>query len=123
MCWSDCDRRRTEPNAERGTRNSCSDFRVPTSALLFLRRERQGHPVGPAEPVLRGILAAAGAPPQVHDVVLLRHLARRAIGPPVHGEPAIAGGIRQVRAPVAAHAFDREPLEWGPPVGRVPLLT
>src|SRR2546422_10928284 len=33
-------------------------------------------PICPAEPVLRRVLAAAGAPTQVGDVVLLRHLAR-----------------------------------------------
>src|SRR2546430_5330811 len=146
MCWSDCDRSATnewdrrsfasrayralaQDDKPRGAFETKKEARKPVilsaegAKDLLLSKERQGHPVGPPEPVLRGILAAAGAPPQVHDVVLLRHLARRTIGPPVHGEPAIAGGIRQVRAPVAAHAFDREPLEWGPPVGRVPLLT
>src|SRR2546422_11494127 len=98
-------------------------IRRPPRSTLFPYTTLFRHPVGPPEPVLRRILAAAGSPPQVHDVVLLRHLAGRAIGPPVHGEPAIAGGVRQVRAPVAAHAFDREPLERGPPAGRVPLLT
>src|SRR6059036_4014057 len=58
-----------------------------------LRRsdERQRDAVGPPEPVLRRVLAAAGPPREVHDVVLLHHLARRAIGAPVQDKPPVAG--------------------------------
>src|SRR5205085_8245065 len=67
------------------------------------RGERQRHPVRPPEAVLRGVLAPAGAPMQVHHVVLLRHLAGRGIGTPAEGEPTVAGSIGEVGAPVAAH--------------------
>src|SRR3989449_9384057 len=80
-------------------------------------------PICPAEPVLRRVLAAAGAPTQVGDVVLLRHLARRAIGLPVQGQPAVAGGSGQGGAAVAANPLDRQPLQGRPPVGGVRLLT
>src|SRR6266581_1046920 len=81
------------------------------------------HPVRPSEPILRGVLAPARPPPQVDHVVLLRHLARRLIGAPVQGEPAVARPRGEVRPPVAAHPLDRQPLERRPPVGGVPLLS
>ncbi len=37
-------------------------------------------------------------------------------------EPAIAGGPGDIGSAIAAHAFDREPLERRPPVGGIPLL-
>src|SRR5439155_11160590 len=84
--------------------------------------ERQRHPVGPPEPVLRRVLAAARPPAQVDDVVLLRHSARRLIGAAVEREPAVARAGGEVAPPVAAHAFDRQPLERWPPVRGIPLL-
>src|SRR6266540_1967363 len=80
-------------------------------------------PRAPAQRVLRRVLSAAGRPIQAHHVVLLRHLARLSIRVPVQGEPAVAGGIRQVRAAVAPHRLDRQPLEGRPPVGGIPLLA
>src|SRR5205809_481083 len=77
----------------------------------------------PKRSVPRRVLAAAGAPSQVGDVVLLRHLARRAIGLPVQGQPAVVRGSGQVGAAVAANPLDRQPLQGRPPVGGVPLLT
>src|SRR6185295_10826209 len=48
--------------------------------------------------LLRGVLAAAGAARQVHDVVLLRHLSRRLIGSPIEREPALTRQVGQVPA-------------------------
>src|SRR4029077_2261123 len=67
--------------------------------------------------------AAPGPALQVHDVVLLGHLARRAIGTLVQREPPVAGGISQIRATVASHALDRQPFQGRPSVGGIPLLT
>ncbi len=89
----------------------------------LLSRERQGDAVGPSETVLRGVLASPGAPAQVGDVVLLVHLAGRAVGRPVERQPAIAGGVGEVATAVAPHSLDGEPHERGPPVGGVPLLA
>src|SRR5439155_8594340 len=101
--------------------------RVPSAgrrgAGSLVGGERQRHAVRPPKAVLRGILSTAGPPLQVEDVVLLGHLAGRAIGAPVHREPPLAGGIGQTRATVAAHALDRQPFQRRPSVGGVPLLT
>src|SRR5437773_11567466 len=90
---------------------------------LLLRSERQRYAVRPPEPVLRRVLSAARAPCQVGHVVLFRHLARRAIGLPVQGQPTAEGGSGQVSADVAANSLDRPPSHGRPSDGGVPLLT
>src|SRR5688572_24857160 len=95
----------------------------PLSSSLHLCAEGQRHAVGPAEAVLIGILAAAGLFGQIHDVVLLRHLACGLIRPAVEREPSVARRVREAGTTVTAHAFHRDPLERRPSVGRVPLLA
>src|SRR5206468_5476764 len=56
------------------------------------------------------------------SVVLLRHSARRLIGAAVEREPPVARAGGEVAPPVAAHGFDRQPLERWPPVRGIPLL-
>src|SRR5437762_13613624 len=109
---------------ERGTSEPVprSAFRLPRSPKVSGPLQRQRHPVGPPEPVLRGVLAATRPPAQIDDVVLLRHSARRLIGAAVEREPAVARAGGEVAPPVAAHAFDRQPLERWPPVRGIPLL-
>ena len=59
----------------------------------------------------------------MHDVVFLLHTACRVVRTLQQREPAAGGVIREIRAAVAAHPFDREPLERRPAVRRVPLLA
>src|SRR6185437_11784979 len=75
--------------------------------------------VGPAEAVLKGILASA-AGKVVFDVVLLDQLAL--VGEDaLHGrEPAAGYLVRQRRLVVAAEAHHRDPLQGRPTIGRIP---
>src|SRR5256884_7421886 len=108
-------------SASSARRSGCRGGGISGSSPPAL--ERQPHPVRPSDPILRGILAPTRPPPQVDHVVLLRHLARRLVGAPVQGEPAVARARGQVGAPVTAYPFDRQPFERGPSVRGIPLLT
>src|SRR5204863_4598106 len=69
------------------------------------------------------MLAAARFLVQMHHVVFLLHTARGVVGTLEENEPAAGGLVREIRATVAAHPFDREPLERRPAVRGVPLLA
>jgi hypothetical protein len=84
--------------------------------------KRQRHAVGPAKPVLRWVLSAAGAALQVDDVVLLHHSPRLAVRPLNQREPPAHRLIGEIVPAVVTHAFDRQPLERRPAVGGIPLL-
>ncbi|PAV73967.1 hypothetical protein WR25_04968 [Diploscapter pachys] len=83
--------------------------------------EGAGDAVGPAEPVLQRVFAAA-AGQALHNVVLFQQLAAGVIfaghaGQPVGGDPAGEGGFA-----IAFEPRDRDPLQGRPAVGIVPLL-
>src|SRR5581483_2565490 len=89
----------------------------PTRALGPLRpkvrvepKKRSRHPIGPAEPVLQGILAPA-AGQRVLDIIFLDQLARVGEDPLNGREPAARDLACEHGLIVAAESTDGDPLQ------------
>src|SRR5262245_56679515 len=97
-----------------------NSWRIPR---FLLCGQRECDAIRPAKAVLRRILAPAGAPCEIDDVILLGHAACCLVCAAIERQPSCARRVGEIPTAVASHALDRHPLERRPSIRRVPLLA
>lgn len=85
--------------------------------------EGQSHAVGPTETILRGIFAAARGRGDIHNIVFFHHAPSTGEHFLIQRKPALCDGRGEIIVSVAAQADHRQPLQWRPAVGVIPLLA